>query len=165
LDSPAGEDQVIGPDRVVAHTLTLDLGGRRLVLRAWPTAHTDCDLTIYDEKAQVLWTGDLLFRDRLPALDGSLEGWLSVLDEMMHMKARVIVPGHGPVAHDLAAAIAPERRYLTALKDGVRAGIARLEPMQEAIEWVAAGEQPHWLLWATVHPRNVARAYEELEWR
>jgi hypothetical protein len=37
--------------------------------------------------------------------------------------------------------------------------------MQEAIEWVAAGEQPHWLLWATVHPRNVARAYEELEWR
>jgi glyoxylase-like metal-dependent hydrolase (beta-lactamase superfamily II) len=134
-------------------------------LRAWPTAHTDCDLTIYDEKAQVLWTGDLLFRDRLPALDGSLEGWLSVLDEMMHMKAQVIVPGHGPVAHDLAAAIAPERRYLTALKDGVRAGIARLEPMQEAIEWVAAGEQPHWLLWATVHPRNVARAYEELEWR
>src|SRR5580704_6780752 len=69
MDSPASVEQVIGPDRVVEHELTLDLGGgRHLALRAWPTAHTDCDLTIYDTETGTLWTGDLLFRERLPAL-------------------------------------------------------------------------------------------------
>jgi hypothetical protein len=32
------------------------------------------------------------------------------------------------------------------------------------MDQVAAAEKPHWLLWESVHLRNVARAYEELEW-
>src|SRR3954467_2200711 len=62
-----GAREVIGPDRLVEKDLTLDLGGRRLSLKAWPTAHTNCDLTVADEKTGTLWTGDLLFRERLPA--------------------------------------------------------------------------------------------------
>jgi hypothetical protein len=29
---------------------------------------------------------------------------------------------------------------------------------------VGADHKSGWLLWNDVHPRNVARAYEELEW-
>jgi hypothetical protein len=29
---------------------------------------------------------------------------------------------------------------------------------------VAAAEKSHWLLWDEVHPRNVARAYQEISW-
>jgi hypothetical protein len=29
---------------------------------------------------------------------------------------------------------------------------------------VGADEKSGWLLWSDVHPRNVARAYQELEW-
>jgi hypothetical protein len=36
--------------------------------------------------------------------------------------------------------------------------------MQHAIEKVAVSERPRWALWEDVHPRNVARAYEELQW-
>jgi hypothetical protein len=36
--------------------------------------------------------------------------------------------------------------------------------MQDAIQRVAAAERGHWTLWQDVHPRNVARAYEELQW-
>jgi quinoprotein relay system zinc metallohydrolase 2 len=164
MDSPPSADQVIGPDRLVEHELTLDLGGRTLELRAWPTAHTDCDLTVYDDKTGLLWTGDLLFRERLPALDGSLKGWLAALDELTRLKVKAAVPGHGPVARDLAAAIVPERRYLQALADGVRGELSQAEPPEHATLHVAAAEKSHWLLWADVHPHNVARAYEELEW-
>jgi quinoprotein relay system zinc metallohydrolase 2 len=164
MDSPPGAEQVIGPDRLVEHELALDLGGRQLLLRAWPKAHTDCDLTVYDAQSGTLWTGDLLFRERLPALDGSLKGWLAVLDELARMHVKIAVPGHGPVARDLKSAIVPERRYLQALSDGVRADLIQAKPVDEAIAEVAAEEKSHWLLWEGVHPRNVVRAYEELEW-
>jgi glyoxylase-like metal-dependent hydrolase (beta-lactamase superfamily II) len=135
-----------------------------LVLRAWPKAHTDCDLTVYDAATNTLWTGDLLFRERLPALDGSIKGWLAALDALSRMRVRLAVPGHGPLARDLAAAVVPERRYLLALAAGVRGEIAQGQPLEHAIEHVAAEEKPKWLLWDQVHPRNVVRAYEELEW-
>jgi quinoprotein relay system zinc metallohydrolase 2 len=164
MDSPPGAEQIIGPDRLVEHEFTLDLGGRQLKLRAWPKAHTDCDLTVFDVESGILWTGDLLFRERLPALDGSLKGWLSVLGELAQMPVNIAVPGHGPITRDLKSAIVPERRYLQALADGVRADIAQAKPLDDAIEQTAAAEKSRWLLWNSVHPRNVVRAYEELEW-
>jgi quinoprotein relay system zinc metallohydrolase 2 len=164
MDSPRGAEQIIGPDRLVERDLTLDLGGRELRLRAWPKAHTDCDLTVYDAESGTLWTGDLLFRERLPALDGSLKGWLSVLGELARMPVKIAVPGHGPITHDLKSAIVPERRYLQSLSDGVRADLTQATPLEEAIAHVAVEEKSHWLLWDDVHPRNVVRAYEELEW-
>ncbi|MEP6548171.1 MAG: quinoprotein relay system zinc metallohydrolase 2 [Gammaproteobacteria bacterium] len=164
LDSPPGADQIIAPDRVVENELTLDLGGRQLALRAWPTAHSDCDLTVYDGQTGTLWTGDLLFRERLPAVDGSVKGWLKVLDELARMRVRLAVPGHGPITRAVAAALVPERRYLQALTAGVRDELSRGKSPQDAIEHVAAAQKPHWLLWDSVHPHNVMRVIQELEW-
>jgi quinoprotein relay system zinc metallohydrolase 2 len=164
LDAPPSADQVIAPDRLVKHELVLDLGGRQLQLRAWPAAHTDCDLTVFDRQSGTLWTGDLLFRERLPALDGNLKGWLSALDELLRMRVVLSVPGHGPVARDLRAAIIYERGYLEELSTGVRAELSEGEPLEHAIQHVAAAQKPHWLLWDSVHPHNVVRAYQELEW-
>jgi quinoprotein relay system zinc metallohydrolase 2 len=164
LDQPPGADQIIGPDRLVQSELELDLGKRRLTLRAWPKAHTDCDLTVYDNKTGTLWTGDLLFIGRLPALDGSILGWLSVIDELSRTEVRRVVPGHGSISRELESALVPERRYLQALVDGVRAEIASGKPIEDAIAHVAFAEKSHWILWETVHRRNVTRAYQELEW-
>src|ERR1700735_1551750 len=101
LDQPPSAAQIIAPDRTVEQTLELDLGDRRLSLRAWPTAHTDCDLTVLDDRSGTLWTGDLLFRERLPALDGSASGWLAVIDQLASLQVKRAVPGHGPVTADL----------------------------------------------------------------
>jgi quinoprotein relay system zinc metallohydrolase 2 len=164
LDPPPSAAQVIGPDTTVAHTLTLDLGGRQLLLQAWPTAHTDCDLTVFDRRTGTLWTGDLLFRDRLPSVDGSASGWLSVMDELIRLPVARAVPGHGPLTSELAAALDAQRRYLRALIDGVRDELARGASMQEAMASVASAEMPNWLLWDGTHARNVAHVYEQMEW-
>jgi len=110
LDAPATGDEIIGPDKTISTALELDLGGRHLVLRAWPKAHTDCDLTVLDDQSRVLWTGDLVFRERIPALDGSIVGWIADIDELAKSDAAMIVPGHGSGTRDMAAALAAERR-------------------------------------------------------
>lgn len=164
FDAPATAEAVIGPDKTVDTTLDLDLGGRHLTLRAWPKAHTDCDLTVQDDRSHALWTGDLVFRERIPALDGSIVGWLADIDQLAHSDAAIIVPGHGAVTKDIAAALAPERQYLEAVRDGVRKALADGRSIEQAAAEVAASERPRWQLWDTAHAHNVSRAYQELEW-
>ncbi|HEV7490294.1 MAG TPA: quinoprotein relay system zinc metallohydrolase 2 [Rhodanobacteraceae bacterium] len=164
LDAPATSAEIIGPDKTVTTTLELDLGGRRLKLQAWPKAHTDCDLTVQDDRTRVLWTGDLVFRERIPALDGSVVGWLADIDQLARVDAAIIVPGHGAATRDAATALDPERRYLEAVRDGVRKALAEGRSIEQAAAEVAASERSHWLLWDTAHAHNVSRAYQELEW-
>jgi len=164
LDPPATPEQVIGPDRLVETELTLDLGNRSLTLQAWPTAHTDCDLTVYDQKTSTLWMGDLLFIERLPALDGSLAGWIAAIDRLAMQRVKLAVPGHGPPTAHPGDALARERRYLESLLQGVRRELSEGKSLQDAMLHVGGDERSGWLLWDEVHPRNVARAYEELEW-
>jgi hypothetical protein len=105
-----------------------------------------------------------LFRERLPALDGSIKGWLSAIEELARLQVKLAVPGHGGVTPNLAAGLVPERRYLQTLLEGVRRELSEGKSMQDAIENIADGEKSRWLIWDGVHQRNVARAYEELEW-
>lgn len=164
LDAPASEAQIIGPDRLVENTLDLDLGARKLTLRAWTTAHTDSDLTVFDHATSTLWTGDLLFRERLPALDGSARAWLGVIDSLVALEPHHAIPGHGRPTDDLANAVKPERAYLQALIDDVRRALAEGQSLQQAINNVGQAHKENWLLWDETHPRNVTRVYQELEW-
>jgi len=166
FDAPASADQIVAPDLEVKDTVELDLGDRKLRLRAWPAAHTNCDLSVFDEASATLWTGDLLFRERIPVLDASAIGWLGAIDQLSNIPAKAVVPGHGKVGHDLAAALAPERRYLQALVAAVRADLAEGKSLNDAVValQVAGAEKSHWLLWDSAHAHNVARAYQELEW-
>ncbi|HWM32394.1 MAG TPA: quinoprotein relay system zinc metallohydrolase 2 [Methyloceanibacter sp.] len=74
--------EIVLPTIAVEDKLTLDLGNRTLVLEAQPTAHTDNDLIVTDTKTGTLFLGDLLFSVHVPTLDGSIKGWLALIDEL-----------------------------------------------------------------------------------
>ncbi|MBS0445429.1 MAG: quinoprotein relay system zinc metallohydrolase 2 [Proteobacteria bacterium] len=148
----------------VDKTMELDLGGRTLLLQAWPTAHTDNDLTILDRKTRTLYTGDLLFVEHMPVVDGSLKGWLAVLPELAKTDAAVAVPGHGAVSHDWPAVLKAEQDYLNALLVETRAAIKSRMTLAQAVDRVGAAEAAHWKLADRFHRRNVTAAYAELEW-
>jgi quinoprotein relay system zinc metallohydrolase 2 len=165
--------QVIGADlmaevRIVTPTLLidteteLDLGGRKLSLQAWPAAHTDHDLTVFDQTTGTLFAGDLAFISHVPVLDGSLRGWLKVLDRLDALPVQRLVPGHGPVMTG-PHALADERRYLTTLAADVRALIARGAPMTAATS-AAASERARWQLFDDYNGRNATTAFSEIEW-
>ncbi len=156
--------EVILPTQAVEDRLTLDLGGRTLVCEAQKTAHTDNDLIVTDTATDTLFLADLLFVVHLPTLDGSIRGWLALLDDLGQRKAARVVPGHGPHAMQLPDALEPERRYLSTLAADVRRLIAEGKTLSAAMQMAGSSERPSWKLFETYHARNVSAAFAELEW-
>lgn len=160
----AKEIRFVLPTLAVADEATLDLGNRRLLLRAWPAAHTDNDLTVLDEASGTLFAGDLVFLEHIPALDGSILGWLTTIDALAAIPAARVVPGHGPASAPWPGALAAQRRYLRAVASGARELIAAGESIAEAPAKVAQEERRNWRLFDEFHARNVTAAFAELEW-
>lgn len=103
----AGQPTVIVGDTPV----TIRVRGQEAVLRHAKRAHTDGDTFVYFPTANVLATGDLYSKGRLPGVDmangGDLDGVLAAYGVMLGIinDATVVVPGHGELATraDLAA--------------------------------------------------------------
>jgi quinoprotein relay system zinc metallohydrolase 2 len=151
------------PTMAVADHMELDLGGRTLELRAWPTAHTDADLTVLDGASGTLWLGDLAFDGHLPVLDGKLVGWQQVLEALgREAGVRRAVPGHGRVMGDWPAALAPTAGYLADLRREVEAALGKGLSLTETLEATRLPGQ--WQLAEDFHRRNLTTAYAELEW-
>jgi quinoprotein relay system zinc metallohydrolase 2 len=152
------------PGRVVAGRDVLDLGGRRLELTAHPTAHTNNDLTVLDVESGTLWAGDLVFIDRIPIIDGSGLGWLSLLEDLANIPARRVVPGHGPPSADWPAALDGQRRYLATLASDIRSIQKQGGTIERALREAGETERGRWLLFDEDHPRNTVTLFAELEW-
>jgi len=154
----------VQPTQVVSGETEIDLGRRVVRVTAHNAAHTDNDLSLFDTQTRTLWAGDLLFMERVPALDGSLLGWLAVMDELRRIKAARVVPGHGPRIADWPGALDAQERYLTLLRDEIRHLQRQGGTMEQAIASVGQGERPRWKLFDDYNARNVTAAFHELEW-
>lgn len=146
----------------------IDLGGRVLILRAHNAAHTDNDLSVLDQASGSWFAGDLVFETHAPALDGSIRGWLSLLDGLAaeggERPPERIVPGHGPASLPWPSGAEATRRYLSALAAETRAAIRRGESMRDAIKHLGESQRPNWELFDEYNPRNATTAFKELEW-
>jgi|SRR5262245_3833785 len=163
-DELMAEVKIIPPTLMVADEMKLDLGGRTLTLKAWKTAHTDHDLTVWDGATGTLFAGDLVVAQHVPVLDGSILGWLTAMDGLASIPARRVVPGHGPVIEDWPAALQAQRRYLEQLTKDVRGLIKRGVPLAEAAGSAGQAEKDRWRLFEEYNVRNATAAFAELEW-
>ncbi len=155
---------VVLPSIEVKNTLQLDLGNRILELTAHPSAHTDHDLSIYDSKTDTLWLSDLLFREHLPVLDGSINGWISELERLEQNSYTYVIPGHGALVTDWKHSLQPQKKYLLLLRKEIRLLIQQGKFLEDAIKTVAYSEQKRWKLFNEFHKKNISTAFAELEW-
>ncbi|MFO1089573.1 MAG: quinoprotein relay system zinc metallohydrolase 2 [Hyphomicrobiales bacterium] len=154
----------VAPILLVEGKLELDLGNRPILLQAWPTAHTDNDLTVFDEKTATLFAGDLVFQKHLPVIDGKILGWFKVMDELATVKAVRAVPGHGPASIPWPDGMADQRRYLETLARDLREIIKRGGDLNEAVKTAGQSERDRWELFDDYNPRNATAGFAELEW-
>lgn len=159
--------EFIAPSQTVSvgEPVTLDLGNRELELTAFTTSHTDHDLTVFDKTTQTLWTGDLLFIDRTPALDGSINGWIDTIKQLQQKEVRQVVPGHGPAGEkQWQPGLEKELAYFVTMREQIRNIINDFGTIDQATATVGLEEKENWLLFDQYHRRNVTAAFVELEW-
>ncbi len=157
---------LVVPDRTVAvgHPIRIDLGQRILRIQAFPAAHTDSDLVVYDKATSTLWLSDLLFVEHIPVIDGSSKGWLAALATLVKQKAARAVPGHGPVSVPWPQAARATRRYLEVLRRDVRRWQDHGGDLSGAEKVVGQSERGRWKLFDAYHKRNVIKVFTEMEW-
>jgi len=102
---------------------TMQANGESLELGYIPPAHTDTDIYVHYQKANVLHCGDVFFNGMYPFIDagtgGSITGQIAGADKMLKMADNNtrIVPGHGPLGDK--AALMKYRDVIVTVRDRV----------------------------------------------
>lgn len=142
----------------------LDLGGEMLEL-AYTDAHFPGDAQVWLPKRGVLFSGDLVYVDRLLGVLpwSSVQNGQRAFQALAALKPTRIVPGHGRVC-DLAKAQRETGDYYDFLAEKVGAAAREMEPMDATLDRYA--DLPafrHLENYGDLHRANMNRAFVEFE--
>ena len=126
------------PTVTFAATRTMSANGEQIMLGKIPNAHTDTDIYIKFQNANVLHLGDVYFNGMYPFIDASTGGSINGMIDGANFSMKLadastkIVPGHGPLG-DLAA-LTQYRDVLVTVRDR----IAKLKKSGQSLKEVLA---------------------------
>ncbi len=131
--------RLILPDTTVEKSTQFTMGGLNFTINYMGKAHSDGDLTMLVEPDKVLFSGDIIFQERIPFVgNADSKKWLETLTRLETEGLNVLVPGHGPASTDPKNTISLTRRYLAYLRKVMGAGIEDFTPFDEvyaAADW------------------------------
>lgn len=145
-------------------TATLTLGGETFALRH-TDAHYPGDALVYLPKRGIVFTGDLVYVDRLLGVlpGSSVRQGQQAFKALAALKPTHIVPGHGRVC-DLAQAQRETGDYYDFLADRIGAAAKAMEPMDEVLARHADLPAFRQLEnYRDLHRANMNRAFTEFE--
>lgn len=142
----------------------LELGGVVFQIKHRGGAHTPGDILVWLPQKQVLFSGDVVYVDRLLGVlpFSQTKPWLATFAEIERLSPARIVPGHGRVS-DLAKAQAETRDYLLALRAHMKKAVDDGVEISTAIKTFDAKPYMQLLNAAELMPGNASRTYLELE--
>jgi len=138
-------DALLPPAATYDQAVDLYLGSREIHVRSFP-GHTGSDSIVLIPDAQVVFAGDLFWRNMLPnMIDASTKPWIATLETLATNAGYVFVPGHG----DLGAAqdVAAFRGYLVTLQTLVSEARAQGKtgaPLTQVVVPALTGKYGQW---------------------
>jgi len=142
----------------------LDIGGLSFEIMHRGPAHTPGDAFVWLDERDVMFTGDIVYVDRLlgngPA--GNTRSWIEVFDAMAAFEPAHVVPGHGH-ATDLATARRDTYDYLVHLRREIGALIEAGGSIIEAPQ-IDQSAWDHLSQFDSLAGRNAQATFEEMEW-
>jgi len=153
------------PARYVTESSSrLELGGVVFQLEHRNGAHTPGDTIVWLPEKNVLFTGDVVYVNRLLGVIpvSNTRHWLETFAVIEGLNPKIIVPGHGDVT-DLATAHADTQAYLVALRAHMKKAVDDGTDMSMAVK---SFDAKPWLRLRNADelmPGNASRTYLELE--
>ena len=143
---------------------TLKLGGMDIEIKHRGGGHTPGDVVVWLPAQQILFSGDVVYVDRLLGIFpfSNTRHWVESFELIESLQPHRIVPGHGQVC-DLSRAQADTGSYLRALRAHMAKAVADMEGLSTAIQSFDASPYMRLLNAADLHPGNASRTYLELE--
>jgi len=124
---------IIGPDRWLDERTDFTLGKVRFEIHHLGPAHSPEDVIVVLPGEGVVFSGDILFAGRIPFVgEADSKRWLEKIDQLLALKPKVMVTGHGPVSRDPQKDLALTRDYLMYLREKMGRAVEDLTPFDEA---------------------------------
>lgn len=155
---------LVEPQITYDHILEVDLGSRLVRVVYFP-GHTSGDSVVYLPDANIVFTGDLGWNQRIPNLiDATTSAWMDTLDKIIarHPNA-AFVPGDGDLA--TAQDIKNFREYLATLRASIQKAQAAGQSGDALTQAVLADLKPTYGTWPgfeRLAPLNVQQTTAEL---
>jgi len=151
--------KLVLPTTVFDERHVLDLDGTDVHILFVGPCHQAGDTIIHVPKEGVVFAGDVLFRLCTPmGWVGSYAKWIRILDLILSLQPKVIVPGHGPVCG--IEGVVEMKAYLEYLRAESRRCFDRGLTSLEASKKIDFGPYGAWRAPARIY-LNVERAYRE----
>lgn len=116
---------VLPADKWLSGDSSFEMGGVHFELRFVGPAHSSEDMAMYVREDAVLYSGDLIFKGRVPFVgNADSRMWLTALEKLIAFGPKYLVPGHGAASDTPLDDLKLTREYLqyvrTAMGQAVR---------------------------------------------
>lgn len=156
--------EVVLPTQTFDRKKVLNLGGREIHLLFFHGGHTPGDSVVWLPKEQVLFSGDMIYVDRILGVwpFSRTDNWLKSFAAMEALQPKIIVPGHGNIT-DLPKAQRESRDYLRHLTKHMRNAIDNDIDLQTALKRLDQSAWAHLINYDQLKGGNASRVYLEME--
>jgi glyoxylase-like metal-dependent hydrolase (beta-lactamase superfamily II) len=149
--------EIVRADRWLDDVTRFTLGGTAFEVIHVGPAHSPEDVMVSLPAQGVVFSGDLLFAGRIPFVgDADSRQWLARIEQLIAIKPRIVVTGHGPMSTDPAKDLALTRDYLVFLREAMGKAVENFVPFEEAY---AATDWSRFASVPVFEPANRVNAY------
>jgi glyoxylase-like metal-dependent hydrolase (beta-lactamase superfamily II) len=109
------------------------MGGMQFDIAHMGPAHSPEDVIVIVPREGVVFVGDILFAGRIPFVgEADSKRWLERIDQLLALKPKLMITGHGQVSRDPVKDLALTRDYLQYLRASMGKAVEELTPFEEA---------------------------------
>lgn len=158
------QTELVFADDWLTQDRMLTVGGVVFELMHLGPAHTLEDTVVYLPQQQVLFAGDVMFRQRIPFVgQADSQHWQQALTRLSGLKVAWVVPGHGAPSQDFRQDLLLTQEYLQFLRRNMLRAVEEGLSFEEAYQAADWSRFKHLPLFGAANRMNAFNIFLQLE--